>query len=90
MIQDSAPGVRAASPSGAYAVLRFGDEWRLLYGPVTIGQFRSREAAETVAGHLCRAVANVGFDVDLTVQDHAGELRGQRIPSRLARSGTAR
>ena len=85
MIQDSPPPGAGRARSGHYAVLRFGDEWRLLFGACTIGQFRSREAAEHFAGKLCRAVANVGFDVDLTVQTHTGELRDQHIPSGLAR-----
>ena len=68
---------------GRYAVIRFGDEWRLLYGGAVIGQFRTLEAAAGVAEKLCRAVAGVGFDVDLTVQTYAGELRTERIASPL-------
>ena len=68
---------------GRYAVIRYGDEWRLLYGPATIGQFPSLEAARDVADKLCRAVADVGFDVDLTVQSWTGELRRERIANRL-------
>ena len=83
MIQDSTPPGAAAPWSGRYAVLRFGDQWRLLHGGATIGQFDTLEVARAVAGKLCRAVANVGFDVDLTVQTYAGELREEHIPSRL-------
>ena len=90
MIQDSSPPGFGRPRNGQYAVLRFGDEWRLLHGSATIGQFRSLEAARRVAGHLCRAVANVGFDVDLTVQTHAGELRDEHIPNQLTRSGPDR
>ena len=68
---------------GRYAVIRYGDEWRLLYGEATIGQFPTLESARDVAGKLCRAVAGVGFDVDLTVQSWAGELRRERISNRL-------
>ena len=70
-------------PHGRYAVIRFGDEWRLMYGSSVIGQFASLELASAVADKLCRAVAGVGFDVDLTVQTYAGELRSERIPSSL-------
>ena len=70
-------------PHGRYAVIRYADEWRLLYGDATIGQFRSLETASGVAEKLCRAVAGVGFDVDLTVQTYAGELRTERIESPL-------
>ena len=70
-------------PHGRYAVIRVADEWRLMYGDATIGQFRSLETAAGVAEKLCRAVAGVGFDVDLTLQTWAGELRTQRIPSPL-------
>jgi hypothetical protein len=85
MIQDSPPPGSGRARSGHYSVLRFGDEWRLLHGASTIGQFKSLEAARAVAGSLCRAVANVGFDVDLTVQSYCGELQGEHIPSGLAR-----
>jgi hypothetical protein len=68
---------------GRYAVIRFGDEYRLMYGSTTIGQFRQLETALGVAEKLCRAVAGVGFDVDLTFQTHAGELRTQQIRSPL-------
>ena len=68
---------------GRYAVLRFGDEYRLMYGETTIGQFAALETAVGVAERLCRCVAGVGFDVDLTVQSWAGELRTERIASPL-------
>ena len=68
---------------GRYAVIRFGDEWRLMYGASVIGQFPTLELASGVADKLCRAVAGVGFDVDLTTQTWAGELRSERIPSAL-------
>jgi hypothetical protein len=74
---------------GRYAVIRFGDEWRLMYGASVIGQFPTLELASGVADKLCRAVAGVGFDVDLTVQTWAGELRSQSIPSALSPSGPA-
>ena len=69
---------------GRYAVIRFGDEWRLMYGTSVIGQFPTLELASGVADKLCRAVAGVGFDVDLTVQTWAGELRSHRIPNALS------
>ena len=74
---------------GRYAVLRCGSEWRLFYGSSVIGVFDGPEAANAVADTLCRAVANVGFDVDLTRQTAAGELRHERIPSGLASTGAA-
>ena len=78
------PGSPMTEPRhGRYAVIRYGDEWRLLYGTATIGQFPTLEAAKEVADKLCRAVANVGFDVDLTVQTWTGELRRERIANRL-------
>ena len=73
-------------PHGRYAVIRFGDEYRLLYGDATIGQFKALETAVGVAEKLCGAVAGVGFDVDLTVQTYAGELRTRRIAASLPES----
>ena len=68
---------------GRYAVLRCGSEWRLLCGDSVIGVFDRPEAANAIADILCRAVANVGFDVHLTRQTSAGELRCEHIPSGL-------
>jgi hypothetical protein len=70
---------------GRYAVLRCGQEWRLFYGSTVIGVFDAPEIANAIADKLCRAVANVGFDVDLTRQTPTGELRRERIRSGLAR-----
>lgn len=72
---------------GRYAVLRCGSEWRLFCGDSVIGVFDRPEAANAVADTLCRAVANVGFDVDLTRQTSTGELRCEHIPSGLAARG---
>ena len=84
MIKCVEPGSDMSQPRhGRYAVIRYGDEWRLLYGEATIGQFPTAEAALDVAEKLCRAVANVGFDVDLTTQSSTGELRRERISNRL-------
>ena len=87
MIQErvGASAPRGERRHGRYAVIRYGDEWRLLYGQAIIGQFGSPAAAETVADALCRAVAGVGLDVDLTIQNANGELRRRHIPSRLRR-----
>ena len=86
MSERNVPGSDMTEPRhGRYAVIDYGDEWRLLYGTATIGQFPSLEAATEVADKLCRAVADVGFDVDLTVQTRTGELRAERISNRLGR-----
>ena len=77
------PGSDMSEPRhGRYAVIRYGEEWRLLYGTSTIGRFPTLDAARAVAEKLCRAVANVGFNVDLTVHTWAGELRAERIATR--------
>ena len=74
---------------GRYAVIRVGEEWRLLYGANVIGQFASGETANEIADKLCRAVANVGFDVYLTRHTDTGELRSERIPSGLKSAAAA-
>ncbi len=80
------PGSDMSRPRhGRYALIRHGDRWRFLYGAQTIGDFPTWEAAREVAEKLCRAVAGVGFDVDLTVHTWAGELRRERISSRPRR-----
>ena len=71
---------------GRYAVIRVGEAWRLMYGANVIGQVASGETANEIADKLCRAVANVGFDVDLTRHTDTGELRSERIPSGLKRA----
>ena len=80
MIQDSPPPGFGQPRSGRYAVIRFGEEWRLLNGEATIGAYSTLEAASTVADKLCRAAAGVGHKVDLTLQTTAGELRTHRVP----------
>ena len=79
------PALRERS-HGRYAVIRVGDEYRLMYGEQTIGRFESLETAAGVADKLCRAVAGVGFDVELTVQTWAGELRTEQIRTPLPQS----
>ena len=74
---------------GRYAVIRVGEEWRLMYGANVIGQFASSETANEIADKLCRAVANVGFDVDLTRHTVTGELRSERIPNGLKPAASA-
>ena len=80
MIQDSPPPGFGRPRTGRYAVIRFGEEWRLLNGETTIGAYSTLEAASEVADKLCRAAANVGHEVDLTVQTVVGELRRQSVP----------
>jgi hypothetical protein len=76
-------GCAGGAPAGRYAVVCVGDQWRLMHGANTIGQFGSLETASNVAEALCRAVDNVGFDVRLTVQTRTGELRDAHLPSGL-------
>ena len=64
------------------SVIRVGEEWRLLNGEATIGAYPTFDAASDVADKLCRAAANVGHQVDLTVQTMVGELRKQSVPGR--------
>ena len=82
MIQDSPPPGFGRPRAGNYAVIRVGEEWRLLNGEATIGAYPTFDAASDVADKLCRAAANVGHQVDLTVQTMVGELRRQSVPGR--------
>jgi hypothetical protein len=80
MIEDSPPPGFGRPRSGQYAVIRFGEEWRLLNGEATIGAYPSLDAASEVADKLSRAAAGVGHQVDLTLQTIVGELRTHRVP----------
>ncbi len=65
-----------------YAVLRVGEEWRVLYGSSVIGQYRTADAAHAVADKLCLAVADVGRDVELVRHTWSGELRNEQVAAR--------
>ena len=79
MIHDSPPAGFGRPRSGRYAVIRFGEEWRLLNGESTIGAYATLDAASDVADKLTRAAAGVGHEVDLTLQTPIGELRTHRV-----------
>jgi hypothetical protein len=63
-----------------YAVLRFGNAWRIVSGGGRTGRFPDRAGAERIAAGLAREASAMGYDVDLLVQTPSGELRGVDVP----------
>ena len=57
-----------------YAVLRCGDEWKIVSGERKIGHFVDREAATLAASGLCREAMKAGHTVELLTQNPSGEL----------------
>jgi hypothetical protein len=59
----------------SYAVLRFGDDWRVVDRDGRHGSFPSAAEAAVHVGGLARAAADLGYDVEVLVQSPVGELR---------------
>lgn len=58
----------------AYAIIRDDDSWRILSGQRRMGRFATwREAAEA-AINLAREAARADHEVEVLIQDRAGEL----------------
>lgn len=57
-----------------YAVMRFGDEWRVVSERRRIGRFASRDLAIMAGARLAREAMATGHPVELLVQDGAGCL----------------
>jgi hypothetical protein len=66
-----------------YAVLRFGNAWRVVRHGDRVGHFPDCGAAERTAGDLARQACAMGYDVDVLVQSPTGELRGAHVPHTL-------
>lgn len=58
-----------------FAVLRFGDHWRILRNTSRAGVFDEQVDAIDVARRLAQAEECGGARVELLVQDHCGEVR---------------
>jgi hypothetical protein len=57
-----------------YAVLRMGDEWKIVTGGARIGHFRTRQLALQAGARLAREASLLGHEVELLVQDERGGL----------------
>lgn len=58
-----------------FAVLRFGDHWRILRNATRAGSFDEQLDAIEVARRLAREEECGGARVELLVQDQCGEVR---------------
>ncbi len=57
-----------------YAVLKCGEEWRVVSGRRKIGHFPDHETAMLTASGLCREAEKAGCQVELLTQNPSGEL----------------
>ena len=57
-----------------YAVLQFGDEWKIVTGRQRMGHFQTRQLALQAGARLAREARLIGHDVELLVQDKYGGL----------------
>jgi diguanylate cyclase (GGDEF)-like protein len=64
-----------------YAVLRCGDDWRVVSERRQFGRFDTRSAAFQCALRLAREANASGLSVELLQSDDAGELRALRLSS---------
>ena len=57
-----------------YAILRAGSEWQIVCSRRRMGHFQSRELAVEAGARLARQAVEAGHEVELLVQEEAGEL----------------
>ena len=62
-----------------YAVLRIGEEWRVVCERRRMGHFFNRNDAIRTGAALAREALAEGCDVELMVQGDAGELHAERF-----------
>ena len=58
-----------------YAVVRYGDDWRILDPTGSHGDFADAAAAAAHVGRLAREAIGMGYEVEVLVQSPVGELR---------------
>ena len=61
--------------SRTYAILGFGNEWKVVSGRGRIGTFARIEDAIVVGSRLAGQAREFGYAVELLVQDDVGQLR---------------
>lgn len=62
-----------------YAVLQIGEEWRVVCQRRRIGHYSTRSEALRIGAALAREALAEGCEVELMVQDDAGELYATRV-----------
>ncbi len=66
-----------------YAVVRCGDEWRLINAKGEVDAFRTSGAAQLSADGMIRAMSKMGYEVELLVQSPTGEMRRAHVASTI-------
>lgn len=66
-------------PKTLIGIVRFADGWRLVSRGRRWGRFGARAAAEEAAWRLATRAYDLGYDVELVVQEAHGELRRLRV-----------
>ena len=62
-----------------YAVLRCGDDWRVVGGERRIGRYIDQTAAVAAGARLATEAARMGHEVEFLVQDEVGELTRREL-----------
>ncbi len=62
-----------------YAIVKVGDEWKIVCERRQIGHFATREAASRAGAQLAKEAAHSGYDVELLVQGQFGEMSGEQF-----------
>ena len=57
-----------------YAVMKCGDEWKVVSGRRRIGHFADAHAANSAASGLCRQALDAGHTVEMLFHHPGGEL----------------
>lgn len=73
-----------------FAILRFGEEWRVVSDRRTIGAFETSDRALALGVTMALEAAAAGQEVELLVQDAVGQLDARPIrlrPQREDRQG---
>ena len=66
-----------------FAVVRFGDDWRIVDPHGRREQFASPLEAAAHVGRLAREAIGMGYDVEVLVQSALGELRYAHVDRTL-------
>ena len=62
-----------------YAVVRYGDDWRIVDASGHQGRFTDAAQAAAHVGSLAREARRMGYDVEVLVQSPVGELRYMHV-----------
>ncbi|OYX33072.1 MAG: hypothetical protein B7Y99_07760 [Caulobacterales bacterium 32-69-10] len=69
-----------------YAIMRFGDEWKVVSGERRIGHFATMALAVNAGARLAREAMAAGHEVEFMVQDGSAYLQSFDVMQMAARA----